>query len=221
MNQFSGVRKGSSRSRPGAPRQRPATHRPGQARIRNDAAAFRELNTQVHLRTWGEHEEWNHFCARFTVAAGGPVASGLLTILLIAPEPTVGTQPASVRRQVHHSQNGGLHMNTADAIAPRHPSWCSLAHCNAYPIRPRDREYHRSEPLVVSTEDPGVALFVHRGADRDGSEEYIEKAELDVPFDGPFYDEEPRVKVGINMSLSTADGLRRATQAALEMGTHP
>jgi hypothetical protein len=111
-------------------------------------------------------------------------------------------------------------MNPAEAHADRlcHPSWCSRRQCTAYPVRPMDREYHRSEPLVVPTEDPDVAVFVHRGADPDGGKEYIEIAELELPLDGPFYEERPRYGQEIILPVPVADALRRAIRVAGTMG---
>jgi hypothetical protein len=96
-----------------------------------------------------------------------------------------------------------------------HPSWCVRKYCTAYPKRPHDREYHRSEPLIVVTEDPDVAVFVHRSADPEDGAEFIEITELDIPFDGPFYDERPRLGQQLIMSVPIADALRRAIGAGI------
>jgi len=102
-----------------------------------------------------------------------------------------------------------------------HPIWCSPLLCNAYPSQPHDREYHRSEPLMLPTESPRSAFFVHRGASPDGSGEYIEIAELEIPFAGPFYDEEPASGFWINLSLPRADALARSIVARLELRPVP
>jgi hypothetical protein len=69
-----------------------------------------------------------------------------------------------------------------------HPAWCCRRHCTAYaPAGAVDRRYHRSEPLVLPTDDPLVRWYVHLAADPDGSEPYIELAELEAPVPDPWW----------------------------------
>jgi len=100
-----------------------------------------------------------------------------------------------------------------------HPSWCTRKHCTAYPMQPVDREYHRSEPLIVSTEDPGVAVYVHRSADPDGSAQYVEIVELDIPFDGPSFEARARFGQELILPLPIAEALRQAIGARLSAGS--
>jgi len=44
-----------------------------------------------------------------------------------------------------------------------HPSWCHRKSCTAFDVE-LDRRYHRSKPVVISTDDPGIMIYVHRGA---------------------------------------------------------
>ena len=93
----------------------------------------------------------------------------------------------------------------------QHPSWCAREFCTAF--CQSDREYHRTAPIIVPTEDPGSAIFVHAGADADGSGLYVEVAELDLPLTHAFYlcvrKAEPRPEL-----LMTAD-VAKAVHAAL------
>jgi hypothetical protein len=76
--------------------------------------------------------------------------------------------------------------------ARRHPQWCCRDWCSAYePEDEVDRRYHRSKPYLVETDDPQVVLAAHLGANRDGSEPYVEMAELERPLAVPFWVAEP------------------------------
>jgi hypothetical protein len=71
-----------------------------------------------------------------------------------------------------------------------HPQWCDRAACTAY--GPTADEYHRSAPFVFETDDPKVQLYVYKVADRDGTDESIELAELDCrTADQPWHLREP------------------------------
>jgi hypothetical protein len=100
-----------------------------------------------------------------------------------------------------------------DAVGPRkgsdmgdeqHPSWCDRASCSAYAVL--DKQYHRSAPVIIATEDPGVRIYPHRGANADGTGEYVELAELEEPVLDPWYESAPPNGRGVelNMDLDTA-----------------
>lgn len=59
-----------------------------------------------------------------------------------------------------------------------HPAWCDPKHCTAYLWQ--DHDAHRSEAVVVPTEDHNVSVFIYRAADPDGTGERIELAELEA-----------------------------------------
>jgi hypothetical protein len=72
-----------------------------------------------------------------------------------------------------------------------HPSWCARTACTAYGVE-GDSEggyelWHRSEPVVIPTDDPHVSLFIHRFAEPDGSNECLELAMLKVASPTPWY----------------------------------
>ncbi|MET7424980.1 hypothetical protein [Dactylosporangium sp. NPDC005555] len=76
-----------------------------------------------------------------------------------------------------------------------HPDWCVRTACTAYGVEGDDirhhEQWHRSAPLVVTTGDPAIGLCVHRFAEADGSDEYIELAALELPIVGAWFLAEP------------------------------
>jgi hypothetical protein len=79
-----------------------------------------------------------------------------------------------------------------------------------------DRQYHRSKPVVIGTDDPGIMIYVHRGANPDGSGDYVELAELEEPIVDPWYLNAPHGAdrgVEINMDLVIADHVYAALSA--------
>ncbi|WP_433079438.1 hypothetical protein ACQP1P_40160 [Dactylosporangium sp. CA-052675] len=87
-----------------------------------------------------------------------------------------------------------------------HPDWCSRVACTAYGSDAD--QYHRSEPIVVPTEDPRVDLFISKVADRDGLDEYIKIAKLERHASPAWHLREP-VRALI-MARSSAEGAWRA-----------
>ncbi|WP_238006128.1 hypothetical protein KZZ52_51700 [Dactylosporangium sp. AC04546] len=87
-----------------------------------------------------------------------------------------------------------------------HPNWCSRAVCTAY--GPAADEYHRSEPIVVRTDDPRVDLFISKVADPDGTNEYIEITALERDDQQPWHLREP-VR-GMCLPRASADAAWRA-----------
>jgi len=92
---------------------------------------------------------------------------------------------------------------------PGHPLWCCREWCTAYePEDEVDRRYHRSKPYTVETEDPRIVLTAHLGANRDGSEPYVEVAELETPLAVPFWVAEPAEGRMLVLALDQVDAFR-------------
>lgn len=77
-----------------------------------------------------------------------------------------------------------------------HPDWCSLGACTAYsascdPEESALERWHRSEPVVIKTDDPNARLFVHWFAEADGSGEYLEVSMLETSDEQPWYLTDP------------------------------
>jgi hypothetical protein len=92
-----------------------------------------------------------------------------------------------------------------------HPVWCVREFCTAYGVE-MDQEYHRSEPIIIEIDDEDASVYIHRGASEDGSLEYIEIAELELPSVDPWYLHSPRKRyeAEISMSLDLADKVHAA-----------
>jgi hypothetical protein len=71
-----------------------------------------------------------------------------------------------------------------------------------------DWRYHRSKPYLVETEDPQVVLTAHLGANRDGSDPYVEIAELVRPLAVPFWVAEPAKGRMLVLQLDQVDAFR-------------
>lgn len=92
---------------------------------------------------------------------------------------------------------------------PRHPRWCCREWCSAYePEDEIERRYHRSKPYMIETDDPHIVLTVHLGAYCDGSEAYVEIAELERPLAVPFWVAEPAKGRVLLLSLDQVDAFR-------------
>ncbi|GAB3868123.1 hypothetical protein ACFPIJ_23860 [Dactylosporangium cerinum] len=89
-----------------------------------------------------------------------------------------------------------------------HPDWCARTACTAY--LPDGDEYHRSEPLVVKTDDPAINLFISKIADPDGSDEHIELSILQLSDGQPWHLTEPTANRELLLPTTTADAVRRA-----------
>ena len=90
-----------------------------------------------------------------------------------------------------------------------HPLWCCREWCSAYePEDEVDRRYHRSKPYTVETEDPRIVLMAHLGANPDGSEPYVEIAELETPLAVPFWIAEPAEGRMLVLTLDQVDAFR-------------
>ena len=91
------------------------------------------------------------------------------------------------------------------------PGWCDRASCSAYSTD-QDKLYHRSVPVIISTDDPRVMIYIHRGANPDGSGEYIELAELEEPILPPWYLTPPLDGRGVelNMDMDVVDRVHTA-----------
>ncbi|MET7426634.1 hypothetical protein [Dactylosporangium sp. NPDC005555] len=76
-----------------------------------------------------------------------------------------------------------------------HPDWCGLAACTAYGVSHDPggllERWHRSEPLVIKTNDPTARLFVHWFAEADGSDEHLEVSMLETSDEQPWYLTDP------------------------------
>jgi len=96
----------------------------------------------------------------------------------------------------------------------QHPHWCDPASCSAFAML-LDKQYHRSSPVIVATEDPDIKIYLHRGADADGTGEYVELAELEEPVLDPWYENAPLNGRGVelNMDLQTAEQVHAAIAA--------
>jgi hypothetical protein len=103
-----------------------------------------------------------------------------------------------------------------------HPHWCTPIACTAYADPETvDRRYHRSRPIVIDTEDPFVALYVHLGANADGSQAYVGMSELERPLMLPWFEEEPVSARSFLMPVEQADELRHALASAVRVGRPP
>ena len=92
---------------------------------------------------------------------------------------------------------------------PRHPQWCCLDWCSAYePEDEIERRYHRSKPYLVEMDDHKVVLAAHLGAYRDGSQPYVEIAELKTPLPVPFWVAEPAEGRVLVLQLDQVDAFR-------------
>jgi hypothetical protein len=90
-----------------------------------------------------------------------------------------------------------------------HPKWCWAEACTAdEPEDEVDWRYHRSKPQMIETDDPQVTLVVHLGANRDGSDPYVELAELEQPLAVPFWMAEPAAGRELMLPLDQVDALR-------------
>lgn len=89
-----------------------------------------------------------------------------------------------------------------------HPDWCVRTACTAYV--PDGDEYHRSEPVVVKTDDPAINLFICKLADPDGTDEHIEIAMLQLSEGQPWYLTEPIANREILLPRDSADAVRQA-----------
>ncbi|GAA0723579.1 hypothetical protein [Dactylosporangium roseum] len=92
--------------------------------------------------------------------------------------------------------------------AEYHPDWCARNACTAY-VEDGD-ELHRSEPMVIKTDDPTVDLFVYKTAGPDGATEYIEMARLDVPTEQSWHLSEPVLGTELVLPMSSAGAVVRA-----------
>jgi hypothetical protein len=81
-----------------------------------------------------------------------------------------------------------------------------------------DRRYHRSRPIVIDTDDPFVALYVHLGANPDGSQAYVGVSELERPFLLRWFEEESTSARSFVMPVDQADELRHALGSAVRVG---
>src|SRR4051812_5724453 len=76
-----------------------------------------------------------------------------------------------------------------------HPDWCTRTACTAYEMGRGDGDqferWHRSDPLVVKTDDASVDLLIHKFAEVDGTDEHIEVAAMKLPIEQPWYLAEP------------------------------
>lgn len=70
-----------------------------------------------------------------------------------------------------------------------HPAWCSPEACSV--ADPTLEPYHRSEPIILPTDDPGVSLYLYREAYEDCSAEFLVMVKLVVADDQPWYLTEP------------------------------
>jgi len=86
-------------------------------------------------------------------------------------------------------------------MSETHPHWCSPTSCTAYSDAMTDLLYHRSEPVIIPTEDDWINIYIYRIADSDGRFEYVEVAELDEPVHEPWYLQDPRDRHGAELSL--------------------
>jgi len=90
-----------------------------------------------------------------------------------------------------------------------HPRWCCREWCSAYePDEEIEPRYHRSKPYMIETEDRHVVLAVHLGANSDGSEPYVEIAELPKPLPVPFWAAEPAEGRVLVLPLDQVDAIR-------------
>lgn len=89
-----------------------------------------------------------------------------------------------------------------------HPDWCSRAACTAY--LDNGDELHRSEPVVIKTDDPGVELFIAKTANRSGGGVCVEMAKLNVPTVQPWHLSEPVDGTELVLPLQTASAMVRA-----------
>ncbi len=105
------------------------------------------------------------------------------------------------------------------ATASWHPIWCSQDACTAY-VDPDevDRRYHRSRPIIIETEDPFFALYIHLGACADGSQPYVEVAELERPLRMPWFEESPTSRGALVVPVDQANALRHALASAVRAG---
>ena len=94
-----------------------------------------------------------------------------------------------------------------------HPYWCDPASCSAFASL--DKQYHRSPPTVIATEDWRIKIYLHRGANPDGTGEYVELAELEEPVLDPWYENAPLNGRGVelNMDLQIAERVHAAIAA--------
>ncbi|GAA3232700.1 hypothetical protein ACFO1B_21120 [Dactylosporangium siamense] len=92
--------------------------------------------------------------------------------------------------------------------AQTHPDWCARRVCTAY--LPGADEYHRSEPLVVKTDDPAINLFISKIADPDGSHEHIELSMLQLSDGQPWHLTEPLAGRELLLPSAAADAACRA-----------
>jgi hypothetical protein len=93
-------------------------------------------------------------------------------------------------------------------VTQPHPDWCAHAACTAY--TPDGDRYHRSEPLVVKTDDPAISLFISKIADPDGDGEHIEMSMLQLSEGQPWHLTEPIAGRELLLPSIAADAARRA-----------
>ncbi|MFF5232798.1 hypothetical protein [Dactylosporangium sp. NPDC000521] len=89
-----------------------------------------------------------------------------------------------------------------------HPEWCTRTACTAYGV---DQDgYHRSEPHIIATIDPTISVVIHKGADPDGTGEYVELAEVTLTPDEPWHLSEPVLGREFLFSRAAVDAVRHA-----------
>lgn len=105
---------------------------------------------------------------------------------------------------------------------PRHPHWCCRDWCTAYELEDEiDRRYHRTKPYLVETDDPQVVLAAHLSANRDGSEPYVEIAELEAPLAVPFWAAEPAQGRMLVLQLDQVDAFRQVLASMSRAARRP
>ena len=100
-----------------------------------------------------------------------------------------------------------------------HPRWCARRFCTAYATAVEE-QLHRSEPIVIATDDPRIAIYVHRDAAPDGSQSFVDITELEGRVAEPWYLHEPceRWSAELMLPVGLAEKLQSAI-AALVLST--
>jgi hypothetical protein len=93
-------------------------------------------------------------------------------------------------------------------VTEYHPDWCSRAACTAY--LDEGDEFHRSEPVVIKTDDPMVEIYAFKTAYQDGTDEYIEMVKLHVPAMEPWHLARPVLGVELVLPIASATAVLRA-----------
>ncbi len=93
-----------------------------------------------------------------------------------------------------------------------HPKWCARRFCTAYKPEETDRNWHRSNPIIIPDEDDPTrkATYVFLTCFPGGTDPGIESVTLTVPFSGPWWYADLEADVQWWASIADAEEMHKA-----------